>query len=212
MIYMNIYRSEKDIVSIKVKVLVTCFQLFVTPWTVAHQAPLSMKFSRQEYWSVLPFPSPGDLLHPVIKPGSPALPADSLPTELQGKPCGFRFLKGNESDFHGLDFRSLILHTLFPLSHLLEHMPIWKGRIHSTLLQSPPVPINLALGSAYWPIETWESGLCISSVIISTLWLRTHSSTFIVKMTIGGLEFASFKKGFFFVFLFFRSRFIYLFI
>ena len=46
---MNIYQSEKDIVSIKVKVLVTCVQLFVTPWTVAHQAPLSMKFSRQEY-------------------------------------------------------------------------------------------------------------------------------------------------------------------
>ena len=56
-----------------------------TPWTVAHQAPLSMGFSRQEYWSGLPFPSPGDLPNPGIKPGSPALQADSLPTELQGK-------------------------------------------------------------------------------------------------------------------------------
>ena len=60
-------------------------QLFVTPWTVACQAPLSMEFSRQEYWGVLPFPSPGNLPEPVIKHGSPALQADSLPAELPGK-------------------------------------------------------------------------------------------------------------------------------
>ena len=53
-----------------------------TPWTVACQAPLSMRFSRQEYWSGLPFPSPRDLPDPGMKPGSPALQADSLPTEL----------------------------------------------------------------------------------------------------------------------------------
>ena len=57
-----------------------------TPWTVAHQAPLSMGFSRQEYWSGLPFPCPGDLPDPGTEPGSPASQADSLPTELQGKP------------------------------------------------------------------------------------------------------------------------------
>ena len=56
------------------------------PWTVACQAPLSMGFSRQEYWSGLPFYSPGHLPNPWIKPGSPALQANSLPTELQGKP------------------------------------------------------------------------------------------------------------------------------
>ena len=57
-------------------------QLFVTPWTAAHQAPLSMGFPRQEYWSGLPFPPPGDLLDPGIKPASPVspvLPEDSLP-------------------------------------------------------------------------------------------------------------------------------------
>ena len=53
-----------------------------TPWTVACQAPLSMGLSRQEYWNGLPFPSPGDLPNPGIKPRSPALQADSLPTEL----------------------------------------------------------------------------------------------------------------------------------
>ena len=56
----------------------------VTPWTVAHQASLSMDFSRQEYWSGLSFPFPGDLPNPGIKPGSPTLQKDSLPPELQG--------------------------------------------------------------------------------------------------------------------------------
>ena len=54
----------------------------VTPWIASRQAPLSMGFSRQEYWSGLPFPSPGDLPDPGIEPGSPALQADSLLTEL----------------------------------------------------------------------------------------------------------------------------------
>ena len=58
----------------------------MTLWTVAHQAPQSMEFSRQEYWSGLPFPSPGDLPNPGIEPGSPALQADALPSEPPGKP------------------------------------------------------------------------------------------------------------------------------
>ena len=53
----------------------------MTPGTVAHQAPLSMGFSRQEYWGGLPDPSPGDLPDPGIEPGSPAFQADSLPSE-----------------------------------------------------------------------------------------------------------------------------------
>ena len=61
-------------------------RLFAIPWTVAYQAPLSMEFSRQEYWSGLPFSSPGDLPDRGIKPGSPALQADALPSELPGKP------------------------------------------------------------------------------------------------------------------------------
>ena len=63
------------------KVTHLCLTL-ATPWTVAHQDPLSMEFSRQEYWSGLPFPSPGDLHNPGIEPGSPALQADSLRTGL----------------------------------------------------------------------------------------------------------------------------------
>ena len=60
-------------------------RLFATPWTVAYQSPLSMEFSRQEYWSGLPFPSPGDLPHPGMEPRSPALQADVLPSEPPGK-------------------------------------------------------------------------------------------------------------------------------
>ena len=54
---------------------------FATPWTVAHQAPLSMEFSRQEYWSGLPFASPGDLPDPWIEPASPALAGGFFATE-----------------------------------------------------------------------------------------------------------------------------------
>ena len=61
-------------------------RLFVTPWTVAHQAPQPMGFSRQEYWNGWPFPSPGDLPDPGIEPRSPALQADALTSEPPGKP------------------------------------------------------------------------------------------------------------------------------
>ena len=66
------YKKERK----KVKWL-SRVRLFATPWTVAHQTPLSMGFSRQEYWSGLPFPSPGDLPDPEIKPVSPTLQTDS---------------------------------------------------------------------------------------------------------------------------------------
>ena len=69
---------------VKVKSL-SRVQFFATPWTVAHQAPQSMEFSRQEYWSGLPFPSPGYLPNPGIEPGSPTLQADALQSEPPGK-------------------------------------------------------------------------------------------------------------------------------
>ena len=68
-------------------------QLFATPWTVTYQALLSMGFSRQEYWSGVPFPSPGDLPDPVMEPGSPAMQADALPSEPPEKPAITVYLK-----------------------------------------------------------------------------------------------------------------------
>ena len=70
--YINPFRKKSE----RVKSL-SCFRLFATPWTIAYQASPFMGFSRQECWSGLPFPSPGDLPDPGIKPGSPALQADA---------------------------------------------------------------------------------------------------------------------------------------
>ena len=83
-------------------------QLFATLWTVACQSPLSMEFSRQEYWSGLPFPSPGDLLDPRIELRSPALQADSLLSE----PLSLKILESGWS-FSFLTFLLLILINYF---------------------------------------------------------------------------------------------------
>ena len=72
------------------------------PWTVACQAPLSLGFSRQAYWSGLPFPPPGDLPDPVIEPGSPALQADDLPAEL------FLILAGEYSAYFWLSIQVML--------------------------------------------------------------------------------------------------------
>ena len=75
---------NRALVVVVVLVAQLCLTL-ATPWTVACRPPLSMEFSRQEYWNGLPFPSLGDLPNPGIEHRSPALQADSLLTELQGK-------------------------------------------------------------------------------------------------------------------------------
>ena len=84
-------------------------RLFAAPWTVGHQAPPSMGFSRQEYQSGLLFPSPGDLPHPGIEPGSPALQVNSLPTESPGKPIYILILY---SEIHTHTHIHTHIHTL----------------------------------------------------------------------------------------------------
>ena len=79
------------VVNLKVKSL-SRVQLFATPWTVAYQAPPSMGFSRQEYWSGVPLPSPRDLPDPGVEPGSPALYADALLSEPPGKFVNLKLL------------------------------------------------------------------------------------------------------------------------
>ena len=108
----------------------------VTPWTVTCQAPLSMGFSRQEYWSGLPFPSPGDLPDPGIEPRSPALQANFLPTELQGKPI--RYFKENRlfwSIFRFIvkqcgKFRQFPLITYSELILCLPPSTSWARMVH----------------------------------------------------------------------------------
>ena len=80
----NNYRM--DVVLVWHACMLSRVQCFVTPWTVVHQAPLSMGFSRQEYWSGLSFPSPGDIPDPGIERMSPALQAASSLSEPPGKP------------------------------------------------------------------------------------------------------------------------------
>ena len=72
----------------------------MTPWTVPYHAPPSMGFSRQEYWSGLPCPSPEDIPDPGIEPGSPALQADTLPSEPPGKSqgCNKNLMEQNVND------------------------------------------------------------------------------------------------------------------
>ena len=81
------HKKWNNAISQQVKVkLLSHVRLFATSWTVAYQAPQSMGFSRQEFWSGLPFPSPRDLPNPGIEPGSPTLQVDALPSEPPGKP------------------------------------------------------------------------------------------------------------------------------
>ena len=97
--------------------------LFATLWTVAHQAPPSMGFSRQEYWSGLPFPSPEDLPDPGIKPRSPTLQADALTSEPPGKP--YKAIKKEKSSDETFKKNHLPARP-HPLCFMLWR--IWAGR------------------------------------------------------------------------------------
>ena len=88
----SLYLPWSDLDALVLCVLVSCVQLFATPWNVAHQVPLSMEFSRQEYWSGLAFPSPGHLPNTGIEPGTHESQADSLSSEQPGKPMILVFI------------------------------------------------------------------------------------------------------------------------
>ena len=81
---MQIKATKNHFIPTRIVLVTQSCPTFVTLWTITHQAPLSTEFSRQEYWSRLPFPSPGDLLDPGIEPRSPTLQADSLLSEPSG--------------------------------------------------------------------------------------------------------------------------------
>ena len=93
-------------------------QLFVTPWHVTCQVPLSMGFPKQEYWSGLPFPSPGDLPHPGIKPTSPTLVGKFSTTDHQGSPyvcvCVYRYR---------YNFRRMVYVCIYTIIYILSGFP-----------------------------------------------------------------------------------------
>ena len=101
--------------------LLSHVRLFMTPWTIAYQAPQSMEFSRQEYCSGLPFPSPGDRPNPGIEPGSPAFQADALPPEPPGKPCSIP----RAAECLGSQDTWLLGHQLHGLGQITS--PLWAS-------------------------------------------------------------------------------------
>ena len=102
-------------------------RLFATPWTVAYQAPPSMGFSRQEYCSGLPFPSPGDLPDQGIKPGSPSLQADALTSEPPGKPLLQKFAQIHVHRFSDAILPSLLLCPLLLLPSIFPNIRVFSS-------------------------------------------------------------------------------------
>ena len=118
-------------------------QLFATPWTGAHQAPLSVEFFRQEYWSGLPFPSPEDLPNPGTEPTFPALADGFFISELSRK--------SSHEITHSLMSNSVVFSTLTRCSHflylVLKHFQQPKGKL-TPIKQLLPIP------SCSWPLTT----------------------------------------------------------
>ena len=139
-----------------------CVWLFVTPWDVACQTPLSVGFSRQEYWSGLPFPSPGDLPDPKIEPGSPALQADSSPSEPPGKPCY------HKPEYLCILVKNVSLIRLAPETPSAHNLPSWSG---------PGYPKTGPQNSPWWNLEEKSKKLwskqfwrdCTPSALLSML-------------------------------------------
>ena len=127
-------------------------RLFVTPWTVAYQTPSSMGLFRQEYWSGLPFLSPGDLPNPGIEPGSPALQADALPSEPPGK----LYLLADYLIIACVPAKSLqpcrILFHLMDCSHQLSSV---HGILQARILEWVALPFSR--GSSRPRDRTWVS-------------------------------------------------------
>ena len=109
---------------------------FVTPWTVAHQAPLSMGFPRKEYWTGLPFPSPRSLTNPGIKPMSPALAVGLFTTEPPGKPSLLMTVGFSAITVSIAAISMLSLVTSYVVQCLGLHASTAGSRIWSLVLQS----------------------------------------------------------------------------
>ena len=148
-LYMKVYMKMKSLSRV---------QLFAAPWTVAYQAPASMGFSRQEYWSGLPFPSPGDVPNLGIEPRSPAFQADALTSEPPGKPK-IRLVVMKEiftywgclaSTWLDLNFM-LLAHSVFSsvqsLSRVWLFVTQWTTACQASLSiinsRSPPKPVSV---------------------------------------------------------------------
>ena len=145
----HIFSEHLDLlIAMKVKVKsLSHVRLFATLWTVAHQAPLSMGFSRQGYWSGLPFPFPGDLPDPGIEPRAPALQADALPSEPPGIATRAITVPHHyQGSLHCNEITFLVTVTPKPLIYLLcRQMGLytWIKSLSFNLKSASPIPTPL---------------------------------------------------------------------
>ena len=150
-------------------------------WAVARQAPLSMGFSKQEYWSGLSFPSPGDLTHPGIEPASPALQTDSLPTELSGKLVTHQRWTLNERVREWVHIQSMAFITAQNQSDVggtedLGDQTVWRKGIYLGFPPQPlpllcwlPHPLIVCISSSRCSRMLMPSGSCKEQVGLSLL-------------------------------------------
>ena len=143
--YFKVYPNFSCVNNLKDSVLCSLLshvRLFVTPWIAAHQTPLSMEFSRQDYENGLPFPSPGNLPNPGTERGSPALQADSLLFEPPGVGCSLP-----DSSVHGIFFKQEYWSGL--------PCPLPGDRPDPGI--EPTSPLSPALQADSLPTELWGS-------------------------------------------------------
>ena len=151
-------------------------RLFETSWTVAHQPPLSMGFSRQEYWSGLPFPPPGDLPEPGIEPVSPASAGGFFTAEPPGKPCVELDPVGKKEQVQQTKWQTVRAECL---GHLPE-IPVWcRFSLSAPVLHhsQPHGPGNFPLAHVAFPLwSTAAQGSRVASFVESAT-VKTNQTT-----------------------------------
>ena len=151
--------------------LLSRVQLFATQWTVAHQAPLSMGFSRQEYWSGLPFPPPGELPYPGTEPMSPALAGGILyhwaTREAHGCVCVCAYI-----------YIYACAHT-----HMLKLIKMYTLKIH-LYLHSPKLINPLTVSQGVWGVCVC---ICLCVRVCACTWEMPGLSLLYVHRAIGSL-------------------------
>ena len=140
-------------------------RLFATPWTGAYQAPPSMGFSRQEYWSGLPLPSPGDLPNPGIKPRFSALQADTLPYKPPGKPLPIPYIVS-------------IMYICQSQSSNSSHLPLSPIPLFSMSVSPSALQIRLSIPIFFkFHIYVLIYSICFSPDLLHSVWKTLSPST-----------------------------------